>query len=398
MEHPERYQGLKFFKPLSRLLGELRERHAHPNRTLHYDEYLILLLLAYYNPVLQSLRGLRKAAGLPWTERNLGLHRTSLGSLSEASHVFDPDGLRRIFLELAGQAQALDAPPRPQGLPEDLRLLAADASLWKLLPRMARALYVGPLTRARKGALKGHFVFDVLRGVPVDAAFTEGATDERHVLPKQLLAGAFYLLDRGYFSFSVLQAFRDAQASFLMRLREGPCVSVVETRARSEAARGAGVVSDEIVDLGKDPARRQRVRVVRARHRAPAPRNLHPQRKRGKHAAYAHEPLDQEWVLVTDRFDLDAELLVALYAYRWQIETFFRWFKNTLKCRHLLAESENGLALQFYAALIATLLVVVHTGRKPTKGLLTTLHLYLMGWAEWRDVEEELQRCKSARP
>ncbi|MCZ7647171.1 MAG: hypothetical protein M5U26_18270 [Planctomycetota bacterium] len=140
MEHPERYQGLKFFKPLSRLLGELRERHAHPNRTLHYDEYLILLLLAYYNPVLQSLRGLRKAAGLPWTERNLGLHRTSLGSLSEASHVFDPDGLRRIFLELAGQAQALDAPPRPQGLPEDLRLLAADASLWKLLPRMARVV------------------------------------------------------------------------------------------------------------------------------------------------------------------------------------------------------------------------------------------------------------------
>ena len=56
---------------------------------------------------------------------------------------------------------------------------------------------------------------------------------------------------------------------------------------------------------------------------SPPPRNIHAKKKGGKYAAY--EPgaaLEQEWILLTDRMDLDAEMLVTLYAHRWHIETF----------------------------------------------------------------------------
>ena len=54
--------GLKFFS--QHLLGALDKLHAHhddPKRVLHYDQYLCLLLLSYYNPVLSSLRALQAA-------------------------------------------------------------------------------------------------------------------------------------------------------------------------------------------------------------------------------------------------------------------------------------------------------------------------------------------------
>ena len=92
--------------------------------------------------------------------------------------------------------------------------------------------------------------------------------------------------------------------------------------------------------------------------------------------------------------DLDASVVVELYRYRWQIEIFFRWFKCVLKCKHLFAESENGMALQFYAALIASLLVVIHTGRKPNKMMLLSIQLYFQGWDTWEGVEREIARAK----
>jgi hypothetical protein len=387
-------QGLKFFAPLLKLLGDLRKHRPDPNRTLHYDDYLVYLLLVYFNPMFNSLRGIVKLSSAPRVQGNLGLSHTSLGSLSEASSTFDPELLRHLVQELAEKATAGDAPARPAGFPEHLKVLAADASLWRLLPRMARALYKGPLNRAPKGMRKGHFVFNVLRGTPEDAAFTDGVVDERHVLPMQLQPDALYLLDRGYCSWSLMTDILDAKSSFLARVRTDCTYAVNESRRVPDEATQAGVQSDEIVRInGID----RDLRILRVRRRSPPPRNLHAKKKSGKHASYEQgAPLEQEWILLTDRLDLDAEMLVEMYSYRWHIETFFRWLKVTLQCSHLLAESENGMDLQFYAALIASLLVVIHTGRKPTKGLLQELHLYLMGWSEWEQLEKEIARCKPA--
>src|SRR5579862_10048654 len=136
MQAREQLTGLKFFEPLRRFYDELRAAKAHPNRNLHLDEYLSLMLLAYFNPAISGLRQLVKLPEFPVVGRNLGLQHTSLGSFSEASAVFDPEPLRRIFLELGDEARTGDGPSRPQGLPREIRVLAGDATLWKLLPRM----------------------------------------------------------------------------------------------------------------------------------------------------------------------------------------------------------------------------------------------------------------------
>jgi len=391
---PARLSGLKFFQPIQRYFDRLHAEHAHPNRNLHLDEYLSLLLLAYFNPAISGLRQLITLPNNIHVGGNLGLHRTSLGSFSEASSIFDPQPLREIFLELAEQAKALNGPARPQGLPAELKLLAADATLWKLLPRMVHTLYQQPLNRARKGELKGHFVFNVLDNVPVDVEFSNGKKDERHVLPLQLCPNALYIVDRGYVARALWRAILKAQSSFVARIKTNTPYSVEAALPLSAAALKDGILSDERVVIREAHETALTLRVIRAKKSCAASRNLDPKHKRGKHAAPEKTATEHELILLTDRFDLDPAEVVALYNYRWQIEVFFRWFKCVMKCRHLFAETRNGMALQIYAALIASLLVLIYTRRKPTKQLLFLLQCYLQGTLAWKYVEAEIARTK----
>src|SRR5262249_46081873 len=100
--------------------------------------------------------------------------------------------------------------------------------------------------------------------------------------------------------------------------------------------------------------------------------------------------------LITDRLDLDAELVALAYRYRWTVELFFRWLKCILGCRHLISNSQNGVTIQLYVALIASLLIALITGRKPTKRTLEMIQFYLGGGSRWADLEPHLRASKSA--
>jgi IS4 transposase len=99
-----------------------------------------------------------------------------------------------------------------------------------------------------------------------------------------------------------------------------------------------------------------------------------------------------EMVLVTNRVDLAADLIALAYRYRWTVELFFRWLKCILGCRHLLSQSENGVHLQVYMALIASLLISLWVGRPPTKRTYELLCFYLSGWATQTEVLSHVKR------
>ena len=93
---------------------------------------------------------------------------------------------------------------------------------------------------------------------------------------------------------------------------------------------------------------------------------------------------EEETILLATRCpaaDAPPELVATLYRHRWQVELFFRWLKCILGCRHWLAESPRGVAMQCYLALIAAQLLVLHTGRRPGKRQLELIPFYLLGWA-----------------
>jgi len=64
-------------------------------------------------------------------------------------------------------------------------------------------------------------------------------------------------------------------------------------------------------------------------------------------------------------------------------------------CRHWLAESEAGVTLHVYLALIAAQLMVLYKGERPNKRQLEAIQFYLMGWAT---LEELMAKLKPAQP
>jgi hypothetical protein len=80
--------------------------------------------------------------------------------------------------------------------------------------------------------------------------------------------------------------------------------------------------------------------------------------------------------------------------YGWFIELFFRWLKCILGCRHLLANSQDGVTIQIYLAIIASLLISVWIGRKPTKRTLEMIQFYFTGWATLEELTAHLHQLK----
>jgi IS4 transposase len=365
-------RGFKHFKLVGPLLQRLHAigtaRDKAGNRQLFYDQYIALLLLYFFSPIVTSLRGLQQASGLDKVQKLLGIRRLSLGSLSEATGVFDAQPLRRIVQELAQQALPLEKGANADAL---RGLTAVDGSILAALPTMAWALWKDEGHRAAKI----HLQFDVLKGVPCDARLTAAATSEPAQLQAMLAPGHFYVMDRGYACYDLLRAIHATNSSFVVRVKDSVAYGLTEKRPVTEAARAAGVVLDvSIFRLGQlygQETWRQPLRLVVVQR------------------TKADGTLEHLW-LVTDRLELPAELIALVYRYRWTVELFFRWFKCILGCRHLLAEDANGVAIQCYVALIASLLVVLWTGRKPTKRTWEMLQFYLTGWASLEELEHHL--------
>ena len=95
---------------------------------------------------------------------------------------------------------------------------------------------------------------------------------------------------------------------------------------------------------------------------------------------------------------MDAEPIGLLYRYRWQVELFFRWFKTVLQAHRLVSLSQHGLTIVAYCALIASMLVTLWTGRKPTKRTFELLCFYLMGLVSDQELVKHLERLKQAGP
>jgi hypothetical protein len=139
----EDVQGLKYFRKLWPLLERLHEvgcdRDKAGNRELFMDQYCGLVLLFMFNPYLRSLRALQQASELKNVQRKLRCGRTSLGSLSEATDVFDPERLREIIGALGREVQ----PMRRVGQGHlDQLLVAVDGSVVKTLATIAQAAYL----------------------------------------------------------------------------------------------------------------------------------------------------------------------------------------------------------------------------------------------------------------
>lgn len=389
--------GLKYFDRIVPLLERLHdvgcERDKAGNRELHFDQYCLLVLLFLFNPICTSLRALQQASELDKVQRKLGCKRSSLGSLSEATEVFDPERLREIVAELGEQLGPIACDSRLKDLGHVATLV--DGTLLRGLPVLAQAMSLDARAAKVQGKARLHTQFDLERSIPVRIDVTDGTgkgdADERAVLARALEKGRCYVTDRGYAKYRLFNEIVAAESSYVCRLRDNSRYEVLEERPLTPEDIAEGVVLDAIVDLGDTSKPEMKpdhpVRLVAVK--------TTPHQKRGKTKGGSAGPASSGTLLIaTNLLVLPAWIIALLYRYRWTIEIFFRFFKHVLGCRHLLSHDPKGIEIQTYMAIIACMLISISTGRKPTLRTYEMICYYFIGWATKEELLAHIEKLK----
>jgi hypothetical protein len=373
-KRPPPIVGWRVLQPLQEHLTQLHAQPAHGNRDVYADHVLVAHLIAFLSPALKGLRHIEQIFEHRAARRRFGLPRVPKSTLSDAQAIFDPNLLTPIIADLRRRAPTLPHEPQLDQLLNTLT--AVDGTFFAMAPRVAWAVAYNKPNRkneSRKSNVRVDLHFNVLTGVPEHAVVTGGRTPEYRTLAAHLEGERFYVLDRGYHCYETWAQVLEAGSDFLVRLRGDMQFDVLEEHALSAADRVCGVTA------------LQTVRVQGARGR----RALDARPLKLLHIANGD---DSPLRLLTNRVDLDADVIGVAYRHRWQIELFFRWLKCVVNFRHFFSESENGVALQIGAAVIGTLLIALLIEDRPSSYDYTMMVNVMSGLLPFDDETLEIMR------
>jgi len=365
--------GGKYVRSLQAHLARLRAAHAHPNRTLFFDDVAIAYLLAFFSPAIQSLRTLDDFSQTPAMREQTSVDRIPRSTLSDANKVFDPALLELIIEDLRGRIPDLDrADPKLGELTRRVR--AVDSSLFTVAATVTWALQSRRANRKKQASIRLDLQLAAATGLPEGVSIGGGNCTEAQALLANLQADLIYVMDRGYVDFQLLDRILHACSDFVVRLKSNNLFTAAKSLPLSDEDRAAGVISDRIGHLdgsGNSPAPGAMLREILI---------LNPDNP--------HKPIR----LLTSILDVPANVIGELYRWRWKIELFFRWLKVHANFEHLMSHSENGVATGFYIAVIGVLLIYLHTQRPVSKYAYVMLSLVASGQATMEDILPILER------
>ena len=246
-------------------------------------------------------------------------------------------GLVAAARRAAGRDPRLRALERVQALDGTFLALSAKLSPW------SRHGGHAPGVRLQCG-------LDLAGGVPAHLRLTlADVHDARALAERDLapLAGWTLLIDLGYYGHRQFRRLRAAGVSFVCRLHAQAAYRVVGRHPVDPAptADGDRVLADEEIALG-------------------SPNNRNGAVLEGMRLVTSRNAAGEERRFVTDRFDLTAGEVVALYRRRWRIELFFRWLKHQLRAAVPLGASREAVWLTvLLAAAVAALAALADAGR-----------------------------------
>ena len=248
-------------------------------------------------------------------------------TLSDANDKRDARIFEQAFFTLLPKVQRL-APRNKLKLKGPV--LALDSTTVEL------CLELSPWARFHhgKGAMKLHMAVDIAGDLPTVMVLTEGRKHDVKAARKISFApGTLLIMDRGYVDFEWMWELTQTGVFFVTRMKQGCVHKVRECR---KVDRTQGLIADQTIRL-KNKKYEGKLRKV----------------------SYRDPVTGHKYIFFTNRFDLAAKTICALYKARWQVELFFKTMKQQLQVKKFLGTSVNAVKAQIWVALIAYLLLML---------------------------------------
>jgi len=315
--------------PVNSVFPDITPLLSGCNRPLKMSFEDQLNILVYFH--LEEHRSGRHLLQVLKEEHFARQHIAPEGGIEKSSFFEDISsrGLQQM-MEMFGKLYASAAKHLPRGHAELGDLVLIDGSLIDAVLSMYWADY-------RKGSKKAkvHIGFDLNRGIPKKIFLSDGKEAERPFVEKILAPGETGVMDRGYQSHKLFDAWQAEEKHFICRIKASTEKTVIRM---NDVQPGSIVFYDAVVLLGTQGANRteREVRLV------------------------GYQVGNVNYWIATDRHDLTAEQIAFAYKLRWNIEIFFGWWKRHLKVYHLISRSQYGLMVQMLAGLITYILLAIY--------------------------------------
>ena len=319
----------QLLKPLQPILIKAPPLKSRSNKPLAMNTEELLNILTYYH--LQDFSSGRELIQTLQEDDYARQFVAPAGGIKRSTF-FDTvndrgvEQLLYVFTELQKQASGV----LPSQYSELGDLVAIDGSLIDAVLSMH---WAGYRTNSKKAKL--HFGLDLNHGIPRKLFLTEGNGAERPFVSNIIDPGQTAVLDRGYQAHHLFDQWQLDDCHFVCRIKESTHKSILEEFPVEEDSH---IFFDAKVLLGTP--------------------NINQTKETVRLVGYIVEG-KQYWV-ATDRFDLSAEQVAFVYKLRWDVETFFAWWKRHLNVYHLFTRSKNGLMVQVLSGLITYLLLAIY--------------------------------------
>lgn len=314
----------RLLAPATPILQQIEaERPKHGNETLTWLEF-VRVVVYFFTRRCESRNAW--AVALANADPALQLPAVPRMTLSDAMHRFSPRLLRRAVRELLAERDLLRHPE----LAFIRDAYAVDGSEFPVINGMTL-----PKSNETLQRVKLHLKFSLNSMLAVDFLLGLHEASERQALRRLLKKGATYVLDRGYMAFGLLKDVIQAQAFVVMRAYQNIVVETVTElpiHVPAYVQRHWTAIRDRMV------------------------RSEHPDADGIVFRLVEFTIGPTTYKLITNRTDLTTFQVILLYAYRWQIELVFRFFKHTMQGKKVISTYPWGIENYFAGMFLTAIL------------------------------------------
>lgn len=213
-----------------------------------------------------------------------------------------------------------------------------DSTTITLFKEILKGAGRNPLKGKKKGGAKVFAKMNLAEGVPNYICIRSAATNENMFLKvMELPEHGIAVFDKGYNRYSCFEKWSSSNRYFVTRKKDNARYGVIRD---FDCSHSKDVISDQLISLNyreKGVSRTVEARLV----------------------SYIDPESGEKLEFITNLMGHNALTIALLYKNRWIIEVLFKQIKQNFELKYFLSDSENGIKIQIWVALILNLLFTV---------------------------------------
>ena len=218
------------------------------------------------------------------------------------------------------------------------RVEVFDSTTVTLFKEVLKGAGRNPLKGKKKGGAKVFAKMNLAEGVPNYICIRSAATNENMFLKvMELPEHGIAVFDKGYNRYASFEKWDSSNRYFVTRKKDNARYEVLMD---FDCSHSKDIIKDQLISLvykDKGGSRTVGVRLV----------------------SYSDPESGETLEFITNLKGPDALTIALLYKNRWVIEVLFKQIKQNFELKYFLSDSENGIKIQIWVALILNLLFTV---------------------------------------